>query len=356
MVDRLHEPLGFDHGPQWPNRFALAPLTNKQSNGDGTLGDDEYRWLTARARGGFGMTMTCATYVHRSGRAWDGQLGISGDEHLAGLSRLAEGIKSLGSVALVQLHHGGRRALGDEGSRLAPWDNPEENTRALTLSEIGEVIDWFVSGAQRAERAGFDGVQLHGAHGYLLCQFLDGRHNHREDGWGGSLANRSRIYREIIDGIRAVTGPDFHLGVRLTPEGAGITIPEAQELVSSLMASGKVDHVDMSLWDVFSMSGPTGTRELLIDEFIDLPRGNARLGVAGKILSASDAAWCLEKGADFVTIGTAGIIHHDFPAQVAGDAEFVSTPQPVSAEHLVGQEVGPAFLEYLSTNWDDFVR
>lgn len=356
MVKRLDEPLSFERGRTWANRFALAPLTNKQSNDDGTLGDDEFRWLTARALGGFGMVMTCATYVHRSGRAWSGQLGISGDEHLAGLTRLAHGIHEAGSVALVQLHHGGRRALDDEGPRLAPWDSPQENTRALNRDEIDDAISWFVAAAIRAEQAGFDGVQLHGAHGYLLGQFLDGRHNHRTDGWGGSFENRSRIFHEIIDQIRATTGPDFHLGVRLTPQGAGITVPEAQELATTLMTSGKIDHLDMSLWDVFTAPDATGTRDLLIEEFTNLPRGNTRLGVAGKILSAADAAWCLDRGADFVSIGTAGIIHADFPAQVGADSDFQSTPQPVSADHLERQDVGPAFLEYLSTNWTDFVH
>ena len=356
MTVELNQPLSFAHGPTWPNRFALAPLTNMQSHQDGTLGEDEYKWLTARARGGFAMTMTCAAYVHRSGRAWHGQLGISGDEHLEGLTRLASGIRAAGSFSIVQLHHGGRRALGDEGPRLAPWSSEDDNTRSLTSSEVGDVIEWFVSAAQRAQEVGFDGVQLHGAHGYLLGQFLDGRNNQREDDWGGSFDNRRRIILEIVDRVRNATGPEFHLGVRLTPEGAGITIPEAQELATALMTSGKIDHLDMSLWDVFQSPGPTGTRELLIDEFTSLPRGATRLGVAGKILSASDAAWCLERGADFVTVGTAGIIHADFPVRVLADPEFESIPQPVTAEYLKSQELGPEFIEYLSTNWDDFVR
>lgn len=356
MAERLHRSLTFSRGSAWSNRFALAPLTNRQSHQDGTLSEDEYRWLTARARGGFGMTMTCAAYVHRSGRAWPGQLGISGDEHIEGLSRLARGIRAVGSFPIVQLHHGGRRALADEGTRLAPWSNEHENTRALTSAEVIDVVDWFVSAAQRAKTAGFEGVQLHGAHGYLLGQFLDGRNNHRDDGWGGSFDDRRRIVLEIVDRVRAATGPDFHLGVRLTPEGAGITIPEAQELATMLMTSGKIDHLDMSLWDVFQPPGPTGTRELLIDEFMSIPRGNTRLGVAGKILSAADALWCLKKGADFVSVGTAGIIHADFPDRVLADQDFESTPQPVTAAYLKSQELGPDFIEYLSTNWDDFVR
>ena len=98
------------HGPDWGNRYALAPMTNKQSHDDGTLSDTEYRWLVARGRGGFGVVKTCAAYIADSGRTWDGQLGIASDAHLAGLTRLAEGLRVAGTRSLVQLHHGGLRA------------------------------------------------------------------------------------------------------------------------------------------------------------------------------------------------------------------------------------------------------
>ena len=98
----LHDRLDLAHGPAWANRLALAPLTNTQSHADGTLSQDEYRWLVARAEGGFGLTMTCATYVAPAGQAWAGQLGISDERHLEGLTRLADGIRAAGSVSSVQ--------------------------------------------------------------------------------------------------------------------------------------------------------------------------------------------------------------------------------------------------------------
>ena len=91
MTFSLSDPVSLPHGPDLPNRFALAPLTNVQSHADGTLSDDEYEWLVARGRGGFGLTMTCAAFVSAAGQAWSGQLGISEDAHLPGLRRLAEG-------------------------------------------------------------------------------------------------------------------------------------------------------------------------------------------------------------------------------------------------------------------------
>lgn len=344
-------------GPIWANRFALAPLTNTQSHPDGTLSDDEYRWLVARAAGGFGLTLTCATYVDPGGKAWQGQLGISDDRHLPGLARLADGIRAAGSVSSVQLHHGGRRA--DPAltgvPNVAPWTDASRNTRALTTGEIQLAVEQFVAAAVRAEMAGFDGVEVHGAHGYLVCQFLDGRHNQRTDGYGGALEDRSRMLFDILRGIRARTGASFQVGLRLTPEGNGITLPESITVASQVLTSGLVDYLDMSLWDAFKTPNEPGVQGLLINQFTTLERGATRLGVAGKILTAADVRWCLEHGADFVTVGTGAILQHDFPRLVAADAGFVSTPHPVSRDHLRAQSVGDAFIAYLANGWDDFV-
>lgn len=350
-------PLTLAHGPDWANRFALAPLTNKQSHDDGTLSDDELRWLVARAEGGFGLTMTCAAYVAPLGQAWTGQLGVSDDRHLEGLTRLADRIRAAGSVSSVQLHHGGRRADPDlvGGTIVAPWDDPARHVRALSTGEVEQAIEDFVTAAVRAERAGFDGVQVHGAHGYLVGQFLDGRHNHRTDGYGGSLTDRSRVLMQVLRGIRERTGGDFQVGLRLTPEGSGITVAEAREVTRQVLASGWVDHLDLSLWDARRPTDEPVVDGLLIDQFTDLPRGDTRLGVAGKILSAADAAWCVERGADFVTIGTGAIIHHDFARRAVADADFVATPQPVTREHLAAESVSASFIDYLATTWDDFV-
>ena len=109
MTD-LFTPLSFQHGPAMKNRFMLAPLTNTQSHPDGTLSDDEFAWLTYRAEGGFGLTMTCAAHVQAIGQGFPGQLGVFGDQHLPGLSRLAAAIKAKGSIAAIQLHHAGMRS------------------------------------------------------------------------------------------------------------------------------------------------------------------------------------------------------------------------------------------------------
>lgn len=350
-------PLQLPRGPRWPNRWTLAPLTNKQSNTDGRLSDDEYAWLVARARGGFGLVMTCAAYVSPEGQAWTGQLGISDERHETGLQRLADGIREAGAVSSIQLHHGGQRAdAALTGSELvAPWADPERGVRELTSSEVQRVIDDFVAAGVRAEKVGFDGVELHGAHGYVLCQFLDARKNHRTDGYGGSPEARSRPLMEALGGIRESTGADFQIGVRVSPEGFGISIQDSTALVERLLASGQADYVDLSMWDVAKTPRDPEVTGLLIDQFMDLPRHGTRLGVAGKILSAQDADWCLQHGADFVTVGTAAIIHHDLPRLVEATPDFVSEPQPFSRSRLEEEHLGAAFIDYLGSNWDDFV-
>jgi 2,4-dienoyl-CoA reductase-like NADH-dependent reductase (Old Yellow Enzyme family) len=357
----ISAPLTLAHGPAWTNRFALAPLTNTQSNADGTLSDDELHWLEARGRGGTGLVMTCATYVVPAGQAWAGQLGISSDEHLPGLTSLAAALRTTGTVSSVQLHHGGRRADPTLSGRpnQCPWDDPRTGSVAMTTAEVAESVQDFVAAAVRAERAGFDGVEVHGAHGYLVCQFLDPRHNDRTDQYGGSMENRSRMLMEILAGIRAATGPDFQLGLRLTPEGNGLTVAEGVEVATLVLDSGLLDYLDMSLWDVFmSPRGDVGAGDedrLLIDYFTGLERGETRLGVAGKVLSAADAAWCLDRGADFVSVGMAAILHHDFAARSIADAGFAAVAPPVTREHLAAEHVGRDFVDYLAKGWDGLV-
>lgn len=357
MTTDLADTVALAHGPAWANRFALAPLTNTQSNDDGTLSDDEHDWLVARGRGGFGLTMTCAAYVAPEGRAWRGQLGIAGDEHLPGLRRLADSLRATGTRSAVQLHHGGRRsdAALNGVPNVGPWADPAKDTVALTTDGVRRIVADFVAAAVRAEEAGFDGVEVHGAHGYLLAQFLDARSNHREDGYGGSLEDRMRPLREVVEGIRAATGPDFQLGLRLTPEGYGTTLPEGRETARALLATGLLDYLDMSLWDVRMTPRAEGYDGLLIEHFTDLPRHGALLGVAGGVLTTADAQWCLDRGADLVTVGTGAILHHDFAARALADTGFRTRPRPVPRAELAAEHVGPAFLDYLAAGWDDLV-
>ena len=355
---QLSDALTFPRGPAMANRFMLAPLTNWQSNADGTLADAEYHWLTMRARGGFALTMTCAAHVQRGGQGFPGQLGVWSDDHLPGLTRLAAGIHAGGSGSSLQIQHSGRRsdrALSGE-QPVCPWDDAETGARAMTTAEVEQLIADFITAAVRAERAGFHGVELHGAHGYLLAQFLDGEHNQRTDGYGGSFANRCRVLHSIIDGVRARTGPAFQLGLRLSPERFGITMPESLALATQVLAEGKLDYLDMSLWDCFKPpQDPAYADRPLIDHFAALPRGATRLGVAGKIMDAATAQRCLEHGADFVLIGRGAMLHHDFASRALADPAFRCVERPVTRAWLEQEGLGPAFIGYVASTWKNFV-
>jgi 2,4-dienoyl-CoA reductase-like NADH-dependent reductase (Old Yellow Enzyme family) len=354
----LFEPLRFLRGLEMKNRFMLAPLTNLQSHVDGQLSEDEFNWLTMRARGGFGLTMTCAAHVQAIGQGFPGQLGVFGDEHLDGLTRLAETIREHESVAIIQLHHAGMRSPHDliGQASVCPSENEKMGARAMTGDEVETLVHDFVAAAVRAERAGFDGVEIHGAHGYVLGQFFSAEINQREDRYGGSLENRTRILFEIIDGIRSQCRPDFILGIRLSAERFGVELMEARALAERVMQEGKIDFLDMSLWDVFKEPAEESFRgRSLLSYFTELDRGDVRLGVAGKIHSASDARACLDAGVDFVLVGRGAILHHDFPERVRDDPDFEMIETPVTPEYLRKEGLGDAFVKYMSS-WAGFVE
>jgi 2,4-dienoyl-CoA reductase-like NADH-dependent reductase (Old Yellow Enzyme family) len=345
------EIVTFLRGPAMPNRFMLAPLTNQQSHPDGTLSDDEYRWLTMRAQGGFGLTMTCAAHVQSVGQGFAGQLGIFDDRHLDGLTRLAAGLNATGTVSYVQLHHAGNRSpealIGAQP--VCPSDDPDTGARALTDAEVEQVVADFVAAAVRAEEAGFHGVELHGAHGYLICQFLSAELNHRSDQYGGSLENRSRFLFDIIAGIRAACSPNLAIAVRLSPERFGMQIDEICTVYERLVDEGQVDLIDMSLWDVNRQphEGGHGGRTLT-EVFAEIPRGDVRLGVAGKIHDPADVQRVLDQNVDIAILGRVGILHHDYPNRMDRDDAFLPRRPPVASEVLADEGLSPAFIDYMA--------
>ncbi|KQT35332.1 NADH:flavin oxidoreductase [Sphingomonas sp. Leaf412] len=352
----LFEPLSLAHGPAWKNRFMLAPLTNQQSHADGRLSDDEHRWLVKRATGGFGLTMTAAAHVQAVGQGFAGQLGIFDDAQLDGLTRLAAAIRAEGSVSSVQLHHAGNRSPAElVGTPVCPSDDPETGARGLTLDEVRRLRDDFIVAATRAESAGFDGVEVHGAHGYILTQFLSADTNRRDDIYGGDLDNRARLLVEIVDGIRSACRADFQIGLRLSPERFGLKLGEIRDVAGIFLRAAAVDYLDLSLWDVTKEAVEEEYQgRPLLDWFTDLPRGNVKLGAAGKIMSGADARAVIAAGCDFAVIGRGAILRHDFPARVRADPDYVSPPLPVTAQHLADEGLGTAFIGYMS-GWPGFV-
>ena len=355
---KINDSIQFACGKKLPNRFMLAPLTNQQSHEDGRLSEEEFHWLTLRAKGGFGLVMTCAAHVQAIGKGFPGQLGIFSELHAEGHQRLSKEIQQHGALAVVQLHHAGMRSPKEVigTAPVCPSTDEKTGARALTLAEVIQLRDDFITAAVRAKKWGYDGVEVHGAHGYILTQFLSSEINQRSDQYGGSLVNRSRLLKEIIGGIRSACGKDFLLGVRLSPERFGMKLNEVKQLCEELIAENQVDFLDISLWDVFKQPEENQNNERsLLDHFTQLDRKNVRLTVAGGIRSGNDVQRVLDSDVDFVTIGRAAILHHDFPLQIAENPDFTPTPTPVSESYLNKEGLSPTFVEYMK-RWPGFVE
>ena len=204
--------------------------------------------------------------------------------------------------------------------------------------------------------AGYDGVEIHGAFGYLIAQFLSIELNQRNDAYGGALQNRTLLLFEIIEGIREVCGDQFLVGVRLSPERYGMVLSEIKQLAKWLIDSDKVDFLDLALWDVFKMpEEQTETEKKLLEHFSELDYKNVKLTVSGNIKGGKEVFQVLKSGVDFVTIGKSAILHHDFPIKVIENEYFIPSETPVSVNYLKNQGLSSNFIEMMKS-WPDFVK
>lgn len=362
MTDRrLLSPLPFRNGARARNRVWLAPMTNSQSHEDGSLSDEELQWLALRAEGGFGVIETCAAHVALDGKGWTGELGVFDDALIPGLTRVAAAMRERGAMSLAQIFHGGARAPSElTGTR--PWSASEppephgvDAARAATLEDIARVIAEFRDGAVRAHQAGFDGVELHGAHGYLLCQFLSRVENRRDDHYGGSLEARARLMREVTRAVREAVPSSFLVGVRLSPEdfshAKGLDLDESLTLAKWLCDDG-IDFLHISLWKAFN-----NTRKRPDEHPVALFRAacpaEVQLVVAGSIWTPAEAESLLAKGADAIALGRAAIANPDWPARAADPAWEPRRP-PLSLEELRARGLSDVFAGYMRY-WKGFV-
>jgi len=191
---------------------------------DGMVTARNLKHYEERARGGPGLIIIEATCVNPQGRLSDVQLGLWSDDQIEGFRKIADICHRYGAVVMLQIHHAGMAVHKNvTQDKLAPSDfqgvsnlgGMALKARAMTLDEIHQVQSDFVSTALRAQKAGLDGVELHGAHGYLISQFLSPLANRRTDAYGGSLIKRTRFATEIISKIRQTAGPDFIIGCRM---------------------------------------------------------------------------------------------------------------------------------------------
>lgn len=352
----LFKPLSLLHGPAMRNRFMLAPLTNQQSEHGGFASEFDQEWINQVAQGGYGLMQTCATHVEASGIAFDRQLGIFNDAHLPGLTQMADSIRKGGGLSAVQLHHAGHRANPLLGGIPAPAsDYTVPGIRALSTEQVERIRDSFIAGAKRAEIAGFDGVAVHGAFGWILSEFMSPEFNDRTDKYGGSVENRARLTIEVIEGIRSACGPHFQIGWRLSVERYGLLLEELREITAEILDRELIDYLDLALWDCAQIVQDGRFKgQSMLSIFTELPRRGVRVGTAGKIMSAQRAGQLLDEGCDFVLIGRAGILQRDFPLQVMADPFYDSPGLPVAAEYLRQGGLSERFINHMR-GWQSFV-
>jgi 2,4-dienoyl-CoA reductase-like NADH-dependent reductase (Old Yellow Enzyme family) len=250
----LFSPIPIGTTLVFPNRFIRAATHEAMMTADGMVTEPLIRYYRELAKGNIGLIITGFAYVHRSGQSALKQGAIADDRFIAGYRRLTEVVHAEGGRCALQIVHGGRQSSPEliGGIPMAPsvvkdtWANV--TPREMTVADIETAIDAFVQAAQRAHAAGFDAVELHAAHGYLLSEFISPYTNRRQDAWGGSTERRCKIIVHIIEGIKDLVGTDFPLLVKLNSEDGvpgGLTIEESVKVARVLDAAG-IDAIEVS--------------------------------------------------------------------------------------------------------------
>lgn len=343
--DRLFEPLAVGSRTA-PNRIVHAPMSVCYGDESGHVTRPQVEHYARRARGGAGIVITENFAVSTAGRQMPRQTVVSDDSHLAGLSELAGEIKSHGALAMVQIVHAGRYAgpweVYHAARRLSPSALPFELTagrvetpQEITADEITESIQAFGQAARLCEQAGFDGVDVHGAQGFLISGFLSPTMNQRTDEWGGTFANRARFALEVVREVRRQTSPDFVVGFHLLSDELitdGWTIKDAVRLAPSLAAEGvqflfgipatfeSLRHPPNA--GLFGRRMYSVADNAALKQVVDIP-----VVANGKLGDPADAAGVLERGeADAIGLARPLFVDPDWPRKVAeGDLDAIRT-------------------------------
>jgi len=296
-----------------PNRLVLAPMTTYSSLEDGNISPDELPYLHRRAKGGIGLIMTAACYVHESGHAFRGQWACSDDRFLPSLKSVADAIREGGAKSVLQIHHGGRQCPPDlcggepiSASAVAAERPNAVVPREMTDEEIRRTIDDYAQAARRAKEAGFDGVEIHGANTYLIQQFVSPHSNRRTDYWN---AADLRFPIELVEAVLAAVGPDYPVGYRFSPEEnetPGIRLEHTERLIKALIEYPlSWLHISLAKFDQPSLhdasSEPVGKTVL------GWIGGKIPLIGVGSVKSAADAERAIEFGYDAIAIGRTAI-------------------------------------------------
>lgn len=325
------------------NRLALAPMTRISASSDGIPSEKMLSYYESFAKGGFGLIITEGTYIdNKYSQTYKFQPGIVYPDHIDSWANIATAVKKHGAKIIMQIQHSGALSQGNsfvditlapsvvhpKGAQLdfyngnGPYEVPKEATKL----EILEIISSFAKAAKNAQASGFDGVEIHGANGYFLDQFLTDYTNQRNDEYGGTIENRLRIYKEVISAVKKEVTEGFIVGIRISQSKVNdychkwIDEEEAEYIFKSLENYG-VEYLHITefsaLQNAFEVSrykkgSQTDSLIQLAKKYTDLP-----VLANGSINSESTINKILESGsADLVSIGKTALANHDFPVKI----------------------------------------
>jgi 2,4-dienoyl-CoA reductase-like NADH-dependent reductase (Old Yellow Enzyme family) len=336
--NQLFQPFTFKNGMTIKNRVVMAPMTTWASNDDLTISDEEVSYYRKRVNG-VGLVITGCTLVQPNGIGFTNEFAAYDDTFIPSLRQLADAAKSGGAPALLQIFHAGNKALpaltpnGEvvsssavetEATAFAPSVLPRE----LSHDEIMEVIYAVGQTTRRAIEASFDGVEIHGAHGFLLQNFFSPFFNRREDEWGGSLENRLRfplaVVREMKNVIKKHATKPFILGYRISPdesEEGGLRMRDTYALIERLIEED-VDYVHASLADALS-SKPVDNQDekTYLELLVEHVQGRVPVLAAGSMVTPDDVAKGIDKGLTLAAIGHALVMNPDWVEKVQNGQE-----------------------------------
>jgi len=312
------------------NRIVMAPMTTWSANPDGTISEQELEFYKRRSQN-VGLVITGCTYVTPSGIGFTHEFAAYDDRFINSLEKLAAAAKSGGAPAILQIFHAGNKAIPElvpnndvisaSASSVKSGDFMKRvvQSREMTENEIQETIRAFGDVTKRAIKAGFDGIELHGAHGFLLQNFFSPLFNQRNDRWGGDLERRMRFPLAVLQEVKNVvyeyaTKP-FAIGYRISPEESatgGLRIEDTYKLLDRLISSG-ISYIHTSLVsinDSYPVESPNGPRtiELILNHIA----GRVPVIAAGKIRTPSQAQEAISTGLPLVAIGKGLVINPEW--------------------------------------------
>ena len=327
----LFSKVTLNNSVEVPNHLAIAPLTLFSSNPDGTINDQEREYLKKRATN-IGLYILGAQVVSQEGITAMNFPGTFCDKDIPSIKERAEIIKSQGALAINQIHHGGALALKqysgmtpvvpskDIAEKEAKLRGDNTEMHELTDSEIKEILEKFAHATELSIKAGYDGVEIHGANNYLIQQFYSPHTNKRTDNWGGSDEKRMNFALKIVDACCKIrekyNKPEFIIGYRLSPEEPyedGITMTETLKLIRALVQKN-IQYIHISQKDYFKKArrgeGKGIERLKLIH---DITKNKVALIGVGGLKSEKNIYDALNTGfSEFIAVGMASILNPDF--------------------------------------------